>query len=91
MRRYVRVNGQERQVNIYGHGWREGKPVLIVGEAKVRPSRREIDRFLRLAKRLGEQEDLPVFPVFVAHDFPPTIETYLRERGVWPVWSYDLE
>ena len=91
LRRYVQIDGRERQVNIYGHGRREGERVLIVGEAKVRPSRREIDRFLRLARRLGEQEGLPVFPLFVAHDFPPAIEAYLRERGIWPVWSYDLE
>ncbi len=90
VRRYVRVRGRERQVNIYGHGRRGETPVLILGEAKVRPSRREIDRFLRLVKQLEDQEGREAVPLFVAYDFPPRIEAYLREHEVLPVWSYDL-
>jgi len=90
VRKYVLVRGRERQVNIYGHGKREGKPVFIVGEAKVRPSRKEIDRFVRLVRQLETQEGKEAAMVFVAYDFPPSVENYLREKGILPIWSYDL-
>ena len=91
LRRYVRVGKKERQLNIYGYGRRNGEKVLILGEAKVRPSKKEISRFEKLCRALEEQEGLPVFRLFVAHDFPPAIEEDLHRRGILPVWSYDLE
>ena len=90
VRKYLHVRGKERQVNIYGLGKRDGQEVLIMGEAKVRPSRKEVDRFLRLARRLAEEQGREAFLIFVAYDFPPSMEAYLREKGVLPVWSYEL-
>ncbi len=90
VRKYTWVGRKGRQINIYGHGRRGDQPVLIVGEAKVRPSRKEIQRFERLARQLAEAEDREPFLLFVAYDFPPEIEEYLRERGILPVWSYQL-
>ncbi len=91
VRRYVQVGNKERQVNIYGHGHRNGQRVLILGEAKIRPSRREVNRFLRLVRELEEREGLPAVTLMVAYDFPPSIEAYIQEQGILPVWSYDLE
>ena len=66
VRRYVQVGGKERQINIYGHGRHNSSEALILGEAKVRPSRKEVDRFLRLARRLAEAEGREAFLLFVA-------------------------
>ncbi len=90
LRRYVRVKGTYRQVNVFGYGLRTGQRVLIVGEVKTRPSRREIDKFLKLVGYLERQEGLSVVPLLVAHDFHPEIEVYLKAKGVLTVWSYDL-
>ncbi len=90
-RQYVRVGDKTRQVNIYGLGQREGQKLIIVGEAKVRPSRKEIRRFRRLCQQLSEQEGLPVLPVFVAHDFSPEIEQELKAQDIIPIWSYDID
>ncbi len=90
-RRYVTVGLKTRQVNIYGYGYRNGQRVLIVGEAKVRPSRREVERFRKLCDQLEAQEGLPVVALFVAHDFPPEIERALREQNILPIWSYEIE
>ena len=66
VRRYVQVGGKERQINIYGHGRHNSSEALILGEAKVRPSRKEVDRFLRSARRLAEAEGREAFLLFVA-------------------------
>ncbi len=91
IRKYVRVGRVLRQVNIYGHARRNGERVLILGEVKTRPSKKEISRFEKLVDTLARAEGLSVFRLFVAHDFPPDIEDFLRSRDILPVWSYDLE
>ncbi len=90
IRRYLLVGEVERQLNIYGYGKRDEQRVLIIGEAKVRPSRKEIDRFAELAAQLEADEGLPTVRLFVAYDFPPSIEAYLREKSILPIWSYEL-
>ncbi|NPA27145.1 MAG: hypothetical protein GXO36_06070, partial [Chloroflexi bacterium] len=88
---YLKVRGRQRQLNIYGHGRRGDEEVLILGEAKTRPSRREVDRFVRLIRAVEEQEGVRVYPIFVAYDFPPEIEAYIRQKGIRPIWSYELD
>ncbi|MBW2067404.1 MAG: hypothetical protein JRI31_00795 [Deltaproteobacteria bacterium] len=91
VRRYFKVRGKERQVNIFGYARRDGERMLIIGEVKVRPSKKEISRFENLCEVLSDEFEIPVFKIFVAHDFPPAIEAYLKERNILPIWSYELE
>jgi len=90
-RQYVEFRKGYKQINIYGYGHRDGERILILGEAKVRPSKKEIARFERLTQELSRLQGLPVFPLFVAYDFPPEIEELLRRKGILPVWSYELD
>ena len=91
VRRYVSVGAKEIQINIYGYARKNGRRLLVLGECKVRPSKREIGRFEKYARRIAEQEGKEVFLVFVGHDFPPKIEELLEEKGIAYFWSYELE
>jgi len=91
VRRYIKIRGKERQVNIYGYAFKGSERVLVLGEAKVRPSKKEISRFEKLCDSLHKKEGLPIFKIFVAHDFLPAIEEELRRREILPIWSCDLE
>jgi len=65
VRRYVSVGAKEIQINIYGYARKNGRRLLVLGECKVRPSKREIGRFEKYARRIAEQEGKEVFLVFV--------------------------
>ena len=91
IRRYVPVGRKEIQVNIYGHARKDGRRLLVLGECKVRPSCREIERFEKYARRIAEGENVEPFLVFVSHDFPPKIEKLLQDKGIAYFWSYELE
>ncbi len=84
------VRGVERQLNIFGYGYRDGQRVVILGEAKVRPSLREVQRFERLIQNVAAQEGLPVLPLFVVNDCALKVQRYLEEKGIWLFWSYEL-
>jgi len=91
LRRYFPVGNKNIQLNIYGHGNRDGEDVVIIGECKVRPSKREISRFKKYAQKVAKIEGKNPFFVIVAHDFPPAIEDFLKSNDIPYVWSYELE
>ncbi len=91
IRRYFSLGKKDIQLNIYGHGKRNGEEVVIIGECKVRPSKREINRFKKYAKKVADIEGKNPFYIIVAHDFPPAIEEFLKSSGISYVWSYELE
>ncbi|MCX7917491.1 MAG: chordopoxvirus fusion protein [bacterium] len=92
IRKYFYIEGEEYQVNIYGWAKKNGEKVLIIGEAKVRPSRKEIKRFLKISDKLKKYHNNPeTLLLFVAHDFNPKIEEFLKENNIKYFWSYEFE
>ena len=91
LRKYFPIGKKNIQLNIYGHGKRNGEDIVIIGECKVRPSKREIARFKKYADKVAELEGKKPFYLFVAHDFPPEIEEFLRANNIPYIWSYELE
>ncbi len=88
IRRYI----DGYQVNIFGTAQKGGREVQIFGECKTRPSKNEIDRFIRITDKIckinGYEEKILLF---VAHDYPPPVERYLKEKHIMYFWSYELE
>ncbi|MBI5193354.1 MAG: hypothetical protein HZA08_07950 [Nitrospirae bacterium] len=93
IRRYYETSkGKYNQINIYGKARAGKREILLLGEAKVRPSRTEIDRFVKIAERIKEIEGNPeVYLLFVAYDYHPNTEKYLKEKGIRYFWSYELQ
>ena len=92
VRKYLTLEkGKTFQANIYGRGRMDGEEVIILGECKVRPSKREVRRFLSRVRQVEEKEGKKVIALIVAHDFLPEMEEYLRSLGIKYYWSYELE
>jgi len=67
--------------------------MLILGEAKTSISRREIGRFQKIVKRVAQLENVSldyVCQVIVVHNVTHKVAEYVRERGIYLYWSYDL-
>ena len=83
--------GRDVEVNILGRARRGEEKLLIVGESKAQPSKRDIDNFLtRRAARLDTRGRTP-FPVIVAHMVSQrgTAE-YGRQQGAAVYLSYQF-
>jgi len=88
---FIRRYWREEQINIWGKGRLKDKEILILGEAKVRPSKKEILKFIKTAEDIKKAEKAETFLIFVAHDYPPIIEEYLKEKSIKYYWSYEFE
>ncbi len=83
--------GRPIEVNIVGEANKNGRKLLIVGEAKSQLSRRDVDRFIRgKIKRLeGVAEE--IFPVLVTYMISqPDVEDYARKKGIALYYSFDF-
>ena len=47
IRKFVKYNGEEEEINIYGIGKKNEKEIEIIGEAKANLSRKDVDSFLK--------------------------------------------
>ncbi len=91
IRRYYKIGSEYNQLNIYGWGRKDGEKVLILGEIKTRASKKEINEFIKLADKIRKSEGNPaMFLIFVAYDYRPEVEEYLKEKGIKYFWSYEL-
>jgi multidrug efflux pump subunit AcrA (membrane-fusion protein) len=91
-RGYLRDNeGQMLETNILGRAKKDGREILIVGEAKSQLSKGEVDRFLRrkLARLKGIGPEL--FPVIVTYmTTAADVEDYARGKGLALYFSFDF-
>jgi type I site-specific restriction endonuclease len=86
------IKGRAVEVNIIGEGTKNGKKYTIIGEGKVRLSKRAINEFIK--KRVINFQGIfkDIFPVLVTHMISePDAEEYAREKGIALYYSYDFE
>ncbi len=93
-RRWVRHSGgREDELNIFGKGHHEdGRLVTILGEAKARLKKRDIDTFLKLVSRLKASDLIEGEPflLMVSYQLRPDVEAHAKEHGVLVIPSYEL-
>jgi len=54
-RRFFTLDGEEVEVDLYGEGWREGEPVVVIGEVRSRIHGRDVEAAVRRAQELKTQ------------------------------------
>jgi hypothetical protein len=93
VRRFVEYpEGGGEEVNILGAGRKDSAPLSIVGEAKSRPGKKDVDQFLKRVERLHHHGLLADerFLLLVAYSVHPEVERYAREKGLTLIPSYLL-
>ena len=92
VRKFIEYNGLKDELNIFGEGESDGKPLYILGEAKARLSKKHIDRFLKKIQRLKFYKVITEenFMFFVTYSAEPQIEEYARDKGIEIIWSYEV-
>jgi hypothetical protein len=91
-RLYVKdKQGKDIEVNIVGEAERNGKIVMIIGEAKSQLSNNGINDFIR--KKLNRLEGVyeEIFPIMVTHMTTGfDVEAYAKSKGIALYYSYNF-
>jgi len=91
-RGYLRdTKGRSIEVNIIGEATKNGKKITILGEGKVRLSKKAINEFIEKRLKVFEGVFKDIFPVLVTHMISePDTEEYAKHKGIALYYSYDF-
>ncbi len=87
-RRWVYVDGEEIEVNLYGEGIKDGKKLVIIGEAKSRIYRHEVEAFDEWATKLAKAFEEEVYKFMFGYLVHPSAEEEGRKRKITLIASY---
>ena len=94
VRRFIQdKKGRSIEINIIGKAIKNGKKVIIIGEAKTQLSKNKILEFLR--KKIKPLQDVfkeEFFPILVTHMITqPDVEEYAHKHGIKRIYySYEF-
>ncbi|MGO9738615.1 MAG: chordopoxvirus fusion protein, partial [Desulfomonilaceae bacterium] len=66
------------ELNIWGHGVKDGKAVEIVGEAKSQLKKRDVDKFLEALEILEPIINKQIVPLLVTYQTSPDVRRYIQ-------------
>ena len=84
------ANGHFIEVNIWGHGIKDGKTIAILGEAKNQLQKRDVDGFLSVVSVIRSEIMEPVTPLLITYQTSPQVKQYALEKNVMIYFSYEL-
>ena len=93
VRKFVKdKKGRPIEVNIIGEAIKNGKKIVIIGEAKAQLSKNKVLEFLR--KRMKPLQEVfgEIFPILITHMITqPDVEEYAHKHGIKRVYySYEF-
>ena len=87
-RRFVPVDGEEVEINLYAEGTMKGEKVTILGEVKSRIYAREVDTFQNTLSKVLPKIEGKVLKVMFGYFFRPEASELARNYDIIPVVSY---
>ena len=87
-RKFFRVNKTDVEINFYGEGRKNGKKVVILGEAKSRIYEGEVKKFLQQISKVTPQIEHEILKVMFGYLIHPTAVELAKKEGVILVASY---
>jgi hypothetical protein len=91
IRDYVEIAPKKYvELNIWGHGFKGGKAVEIIGEAKSQLKKRDVDTFIQTLKVLEPIINKPFVPLLVTYQTSPDVRRYIQGKNIALYFSYQL-
>jgi phage shock protein A len=88
-RRFIKVDGEEIEINLYGEGKKGRYPVVIIGEVKSRIHGRDVKEFFENFSKIKKVfKEKKVIPLLFGYWIHPSASSLGRELGIKLIASY---
>jgi len=87
-RHFFHIDGSDVEINLYGEGERDGQRVVVLGEAKSRIYRSQVEKFAHNLAVIDHVLKGEVVRVMFGYFLHPSAEIAARERDILLVASY---
>ncbi|MEM4413578.1 MAG: hypothetical protein QXD59_04810, partial [Candidatus Caldarchaeum sp.] len=81
-RKWITVDGEEIEVNLYGEGEKDGRKLVIIGEAKSRIYKREVEAFGAWAEKIAATIGQETYKFMFGYLIHPSAEEEGRKRKI---------
>ncbi|HDM76490.1 MAG TPA: chordopoxvirus fusion protein [Deltaproteobacteria bacterium] len=78
------------EVNIWGEAEKNGSMFNVLGEAKTQLKKKDVDKFHKLIKKVGNITGRDIFPVLITYQTSPQVLSFAKEKGIKVYFSYEL-
>jgi len=87
-RRFVSVEGEEMEINLYREGTQNGEKVVVIGECKSRIRSSQVEEFVARLTKIRKTLILRAVPVMVGYFIHPSGSEVAEKEGILLVASY---
>jgi uncharacterized protein YdcH (DUF465 family) len=87
-RKFIKVNGEELEINLYGEGNKGGAKITILGEARSRIYSSDVKGFDELAEKVKKFVPNNVYKLMFGYYVHPSAEQEANKRGITLIASY---
>jgi len=87
-RKFLEVNGELIEVNLYGEGEKNGLKITVIGEAKSRIYEKDVKDFCKKISMLEKTLKPPVYKLMFGFLIHPTAEKEAEAYGIKLIASY---
>jgi len=87
-RKFLEVNGELIEVNLYGEGEKNGLKITVIGEAKSRIYEKDVKDFCKKISRIEKTLKPPVYKLMFGFLIHPTAEKEAEAYGIKLIASY---
>jgi predicted nucleic acid-binding Zn-ribbon protein len=87
-RKFIKVDGEELEINLYGEGSKGGVKITILGEARSRIYSSDVENFDRLVEKVKRFVPNNVYKLMFGYYVHPSAEQEAKKRGITLIASY---
>ena len=74
------TDGQYIEINLFTEAKLDGEDVLIIGECKAQPGKKDVDRFIKLCEIVQKLKNKGVRSYIIGYTFRPEVERYIQKN-----------
>ncbi|MFQ6072090.1 MAG: hypothetical protein ACE5KT_05235, partial [Methanosarcinales archaeon] len=89
-RKFIKVNQEEIEINLYSEGKRNGVPIVLLGESRSRIYSNDVNKFLNNLKKLEPFLEKPIFRFMFGYVIHPSAEKIALEKNLELIATYKL-
>ncbi len=82
--------GRYMEVNIWGEARKDGRNLVIFGEARSQLKKRDVTDFHKKVNHLKNIVNKDIFPILVTYQTSPMVQQTAQEKGIKIYFSYEL-
>ena len=89
-RKFIKVNQEEIEINLYSEGKRNGVPIVLLGESRSRIYSNDVNKFLNNLKKLEPFLEKEIFRFMFGYVIHPSAEKIALEKNIELIATYKL-